>query len=104
MRATRLLFRIHTDICGPFPIGWEGKKYFSLFVDDHSRYVGTAFLKHKSEVALKFAEWLDAAESALSLKAAVLQVNNTPEYIARNFRALCAARGITYECTVPDAS
>lgn len=49
--------RIHSDLCGPFPVeSSSGKRYFIIFVDDCTRYTTTVFLRYKSDA---HQAWLD---------------------------------------------
>lgn len=103
-RASRLLFRMHTDICGPLPLGYGGFKYFLLLVDDYSRYILIAFLKSRGEAPEKLIALVKAAENFLGVKLSVLRVDNAPEYVEGRLKQWCAENGVTFEKIVPDAS
>lgn len=103
-RASRVLFGVHSDICGPFPLGYGNFKYFILFIDDYGRYLGIAFLKSRSEAPERLIEWVRAAEAFLGVKLAVLRVDNAPEYVEGRLRDWCKENGVTFEKIVPDAS
>jgi hypothetical protein len=103
-RADRPLFRIHMDICGPFPLGYGGFRYFVLFIDDHSRFIVIYFLKKRSDCLQYFIEYKTAVENYLGVKIAVLRIDNAPEFIHGAFEVFCKENGIIYEKTVPDAS
>jgi transposase InsO family protein len=103
-RADKLLWRIHIDICGPFPTGYGRFNYFIVFVDNSSRYYVINFLKLKSEALKAFIEFRLAAEKYLGEEIAVLRVDNAGELIEGEFEVYCRENGITYEKTTPDAS
>jgi hypothetical protein len=103
-RSDKLLWRIHIDICGPFPTGYGRFNYFIVFVDDSSRYYIINFLKLKSEALKVFIEFRLAAEKYLGEEIAVLRVDNAGELIEGEFEIYCRENGITYEKTTPDAS
>jgi transposase InsO family protein len=102
-RATRLLERIHSDICGPLPISYRSYRYFILFICCHSRYIFLYFLKSRSEAAQRFIEFRSQAETFSREKIAILRVDNAPELTQGALQAECNRTGITYEKTVPDS-
>ncbi len=103
-RATRPLFRIHTDICGKLPTGYGGYQYFILFIDDWSRWISIYFLKRRSDALKAFVEFRTAMEKFLGVSIIILRVDNAPEYIHGLFEDYCKTNGLTYEKIVPDAS
>ena len=49
--STRLLERVHSDVCGPFSVKSIGrKKYFVTFIDDYSLSCRVYFMRQKNEV------------------------------------------------------
>ena len=57
-RATMILERIHTDVCGPFSVASTAKqRYYVIFVDDFSRKCWIFFMQKKSETYSKFCEF-----------------------------------------------
>jgi hypothetical protein len=102
-RATRLLERIHSDICGPFPLSYHSYRYFILFICCHSRYIFIYFLKSRSEAVQRFVEFRSQAEAFCRQKIAILRVDNAPELTQGPLEAECKRTGITYEKTVPDS-
>lgn len=50
-KIDRLLERVHTDVCGPFPaVTYDGYRYYVVFTDDYSHLSVTYLLKNKSDV------------------------------------------------------
>lgn len=103
-QADRPLFRIHTNIYGPLPVGYGGYQYFSPFIDDFGRYAGVGFLKAKSEAHSCAETFLNASESFHQTSTATIRVDNAPEFVHGQFKAMCERWGITYKKIVPDAS
>jgi len=103
-RATRPLFHIHCNICGPLPSGYGGFKYFIMFIDDFCQYIAIYFLKLKSNALKCFHEFHVAAEKFLGYSVIFPRVDNAPELTQGQFRDYCKEHGITYELTIPDAS
>jgi hypothetical protein len=102
-RASRVLERIHSDVCGPLPSGYAGYRYFCLFIDDYSYYIFIYFLKKRSEVVTSFKHFKTYAEAVHDTKILYLRVDNAPEYVEGELRKFCEENGIQYEKTVPDA-
>jgi hypothetical protein len=57
-RASMILERIHTDMCGPFSVASTSKhKYYVIFVDDFSHKCWTFFMQKKDQTFSKFCEF-----------------------------------------------
>ena len=102
-RATRLLERVHSDICGPLPASYGACQYFILFICCYSRYIFIYFMKSRSEAPRFFAEFRAQAETFCRQKITILRVDNAPELIRGELEEQCKRAGITYEKTVPDS-
>ena len=100
--ATRLLQRIHCDICGPLPPSFNGYRYFILFIDCYSRYISLYLIKSRDEAYLHFSTFRSLVENFSGQRITILRVDNAPELIRGKLEEICKSSGITYEKTVPD--
>ena len=102
-RATRLLERIHCDICGPLPNCYGNYSYYILFVDCYSRFITLFLMKSHSEAPSLFIQFKTAAENFCGEKIKLLRVDNAPKLIHGQMDGYCKTHGIAYEKTVPDS-
>lgn len=101
-RATKLLERVHSDVCGPFSVNsYGGAKYYVSFVDDHSRKVFIYTMRSKSEVFDKFMEFKNRVENEKEMKIKVLRSDNGTEYDNNTFANFFRKHGIKYERSCP---
>jgi hypothetical protein len=57
-RASVILERIHTNVCGPFSVASTAKhRYYVIFVDDFSRKCWIFFMQKKDQTFSKFCEF-----------------------------------------------
>ena len=101
-RATRLLERIHCDICGPLPPCYGSYRYFILFICCYSRYISVYFMKSRDEAYQHFSSFRSLAENFSREHISILRVDNAPELVRGKLEQCCNSLGITYERTVPD--
>ena len=101
--ATRILERVHCDICGPLPSCYGAFRYFILFICCHSRYIFVSLMKTREEAPEHFIHFKSLAETFSQQKLSILRVDNAPELIRGKIEQHCKASGITYEKTVPDS-
>ena len=65
-RASRILERVHTDVCGPFSVASITKhKYYVIFVDEFSRKCWIFFMQKKYQTFSKFCEFKALVEKEL---------------------------------------
>jgi hypothetical protein len=102
-RATRILERIHSDICGPLPTCYGGYRYFILFICCHSRYISLYLIRTCEEALRTFVEFRTLTENFCREKISILRVDNAPKLVKGKFASYCKTEGITYKKTVPDA-
>ena len=100
-RANQPFEIIHSDVCGPMHIKSLGNsRYFVTFIDDHSRYTLTYFLKSKDEVLEKFKEFVNYVNT-LGKKVKILRSDNGGEYCSKTFQDYLKEHGIQHQTTVP---
>ena len=102
-RASRLLERIHCDICGPLPPSYGNFSYYILFIDCYSRFISLFLMKSRNEALSLFLQFKTTAEKFSDERIKILRVDNAPELVQGQFANYCKAQGITYEKTVPDS-
>eukprot|EP00253_Pinus_taeda_P019110 PITA_19110 len=101
-RATTILERIHTDVCGPFSVASTAKhRYYVIFVDDFSRKWWIFFMQKKSETYSKFYEFKALVEKESGKKVKALRSDNGGEFISGEFKDFCSAEGIRRELIAP---
>ncbi|GJT01405.1 putative RNA-directed DNA polymerase [Tanacetum coccineum] len=109
-RSTELLELIHTDICGPFPVGIGGHKSFITFIDDYSRYMYLFLINEKSESLDMFNTFKAKVENQLDCKIKVVRSDRGGEYYGRHtdvgqaprsFFDFCKDHGIINHYTMP---
>lgn len=66
------LQEIHPDVCGPFSLSLKSYRFFVVFIDKYSHYCVTHVLQHKSEVIIKFREFVEKSEAHFNLRVANL--------------------------------
>jgi hypothetical protein len=102
-RATRLLERIHCDICGPLPPSYGNFSYYILFIDCYSGYMTLFLMKTRNEALSLFTQFQTTAENFCGEKIVTLRVDNAPKLIQGQMETYCKTKGITYEKTIPDS-
>jgi transposase InsO family protein len=101
-RSKEILDIIHSDVCGPMPVGsLGGSLYYVIFIDDYSRKTWLYLLKTKDEVFSKFQEFKAEIENLTNKKIKTLRTGNGGEYISKEFVAFCKSAGIRRELIVP---
>lgn len=80
--TSKVLERIHVDLCGPMPedsIG--GSKYMLVIVDEYSRRYFVEFLKAKSEAATQIKRFVERRETETGCKVKYVRSDNGTEFI-----------------------
>jgi hypothetical protein len=85
MQASKLLFHIFVNICGPFIYNYGQFLYFMLLIDDHSCYTFIYFLKHCNDALTYFKEYKVAVKKYLGEFIIILCIDNVPEFIEGEF-------------------
>jgi hypothetical protein len=102
-RATEILQRVHSDICGPLPKGYGGFRYFLTTIDDYSSWGTVHLMRKRSETPQKIIAFKTNTEKLRNIRMQTLRVDNAPEYVEGELRRYCDEEGIQYEKTVPEA-
>nr|GFA67379.1 retrotransposon protein, putative, Ty1-copia subclass [Tanacetum cinerariifolium] len=101
-RATDLLGRIHTYVCGPLRhVSRQGASYFITFTNDYSHYGYVYLLKHKHEVFETFKVFKNEVENQLRKTIKALRLDRGGEYISQEFKDYLKACGIVQQLTPP---
>ena len=91
-RATTILERIHTYVCGPFSVASTTKhRYYVIFVDDFSRKCWIFFMQKKTETYSKFYAFKVLVEKESGKQVKVLRSDNGVEFISGEFKDFCSA-------------
>jgi hypothetical protein len=101
-RSKEILDLIHSEVCGPMPVGsLGGSLYYVIFIDDYSRNAWLYLLKSKDEVFNNFQEFKAEIENLTNKKIKTLRIDNGGEYTLKEFVAFCKLVGIRRELIVP---
>ena len=101
-RADRPLFRLHLDLCGPFPPAHDGSIYLLQIVDDYSRYVWARTMPNKeTTTVLRHLQQVVAEGEAMHAgnRVSVLRSDNGSEFTSKAVTAWRESRGIRHERT-----
>jgi hypothetical protein len=101
--STRVLERIHCDICGPLPPCYGSFRYFILFICCHSCYISLYLMKSRDEAYQHFVTFRSVSEKFCNQTISILRVDNAPELVKGKLESYCKSEGISYEKTVPDS-
>ena len=102
-RASGILERVHTNVCGPFSVAsTEKHKYYVMFVDEFSCKCWIFFMHKKYQTFSKFCEFKALVEKEPSQNQVKdLRSDNGGEYISNEFNNFCSKEGIRRELIVP---
>ena len=79
-RASVILERVHTDMCGPFSVASTTKHlYYVIFVDEFSRKCWIFFMQKKDQRFSKFCEFKALVEKELGKQVKALRSKNGGE-------------------------
>ena len=96
-----ILVYVHTDVWGPTRVASRGgHMYFVTFIDDYTKKVWVYFMRHKSEMFVKFKLWKVEVENQTERKIKCLRSDNGTEYTDSRFMELCEQHGIKRHFTV----
>lgn len=101
-QSSRVLELVHSDVCGPVtPAGWNGQKFFVIFIDDWSRFTMVYLIHTKDEVVRRFEEYEAQMTAKFGVKISRFRSDNGGEYTCKEMRTFCSRKGIKMEFTVP---
>lgn len=101
-KSKELLDTIHSDVCGPRALtGLMGERYFTTFIDEHSRRIGISLLTLKSGVFERFKEYKAKVERETGRKIKSLRCDGGGEYRENIFRTYLCEHGIRQHITPP---
>ncbi|CAN0507934.1 unnamed protein product, partial [Laminaria digitata] len=99
------LGRVFVDLSGPKVVESIGRKRFTLIVrDDFSRHTWVYFMRHKSDAAELFEQFLaDVRADGVPSKVVVVPSDGGGEFRGGKFGDLCRSRGIKQKFTTADS-
>jgi transposase InsO family protein len=93
---------VHMDLCGPImPLTADGKKYFLLLIDDHSRYMWLELIRTKDEALRLFNKVKALAEIEHGSKLLAFRSDRSREFNSTAFSDFCKENIIKHFTTVP---
>ena len=102
-RATKLLQRVCSDVCGPWPVqSISGARYFVTFIDEFSSFTVVYAIARKDQVFKCFKDYHAYVERETGCQLKCLRTDGGGEYMSTNFDAYLSAHGIACETTIPD--
>lgn len=84
--TTRPLELVHMDIAGPDEIvGWDGSRYFAVFVDDFTRFTNVFLLKDRTQVLDALKRYRQLTEGRSGHRMGELRSDQARELLSREF-------------------
>ena len=105
VRFTYFGERIATDLCGPFPDGYNGEKYAIVFYDSRTKYIAVYCIKdkEKSTVLDAFKLFLTEHHHQLTHGVGCFWSDNGGEYTNADMEAFCHEMCVRRAYSVPYA-
>lgn len=104
VKATAPGVKLHTDISGPIspPFNYKGKiyRYFSVIVDDYSRYLSVKLLERKTDALVALLDVINLWEKQTGNPVKEIRFDNG-ELKSTVFDEYATSRGIKLSTTVP---
>ncbi|TYZ59104.1 hypothetical protein PybrP1_000200 [[Pythium] brassicae (nom. inval.)] len=79
----------------------SGAGYVLVFVDNFSRHVAAYFIKKKSEVPQRFADYKALMETRTGARMKKVRTGNETEFVNKAFNGICTKSGVVHQLTVP---
>ena len=101
-RKTELLGLVHSDLGDlKYTMTRGGKRFYVIFVDDHSRFIKIYLLRTKDEVLEMFIKYKSEVENQKNKMIKRLRTDRGGEYESNPFKEFCEQNGIIHEVTPP---
>jgi hypothetical protein len=101
-RATEILEKIHSDICGPIsPETFGKKRYFISFIDDYTRWAEVRLIRTRDQLYEEFNDFITLEENQLNARLKRLHSDNAKEYKDNKFVTLFKEKGVISTYTAP---
>ena len=96
-RATTILEKVHSDICGPIsPETLSKKRYFVSFIDDKTRWATVKLLNTRDNLYEALEEYKNEEERQLGTSLIRLHSDNAKEYKSERFTGQLVGIRLTY--------
>ena len=104
-RAEKKLGKVFVDLSGPKVVESDGGKRYTLIVrDEFSRYTWVYFMRHKSDAAETFKQFLsDTRADSVPSQAVTVRSDGGGEFCGGKFGDLCRSRWTKQEFTTADS-
>src|ERR1700744_753233 len=94
-RATTVLQKVHSDICGPItPQTLFKQRYFVSFIDDKTRWATVKLLSSRDQLFDEFTSYITQEESQLNTRLKRVHSDNAREYKTEAFKAFFSKKGV----------
>jgi len=101
-RANHILYVLHSDVCGPYPIAsLGGGLYVVTLLDEMSGYCAVAILKRKEDAPAQLQRMINEWQNLTGVSCKTLFTDRGGEYISGGMKDYCAERGIFHDFSVP---
>lgn len=102
-RVNKIMEMVHTDLSGKIsPQSYPGGfRYFQLFIDDHSKFITIAFLKHKSEALKRMKEFKAVSEAQTGKVLKRIKSDGGGEFVNKEAARFYLKEGIIHETSPP---
>lgn len=87
---------LHSDVWTSPVLSTSGHKYYVLYLDNHSNFLWTFPISHKSQVFSTFEKLRAYIKTHFHREVKNIQSDNGREYVNYNFQKLCEANGISF--------
>ena len=95
--AKSVLGALHGGISGPHPSGVEGHQYFSVLIDEKSRYLFVGLHTSKSDVKRFVVDTIRREQRQLGMKVLRLRSDNGTEYMSTELQEFLAEKGFSWD-------